>query len=109
MPRRSAASTSGVAAVTNAFLSLLRRSAKPRIVNVQFAHVEYQSEPTVQIRGQRRRGVPIVQGRHSNAFTVLYTLELTESGVKMDALSRPACVPPTSTRSARPAAPIPRK
>ena len=57
----------GVVAVTNAFLPALRKSPRPRIVNIlqrhRVARAEHQPEPAVRVRRRQRRGVPLVENR----------------------------------------------
>jgi NAD(P)-dependent dehydrogenase (short-subunit alcohol dehydrogenase family) len=80
----------GVAAVTNAFLPLLRRSAKPRIVNVSSgtSSLAWSTGPNPQFRSGSGAGAAYRSSKTAlNALTVFYALELAEAGVKVNALA----------------------
>ncbi|MFJ9561007.1 SDR family oxidoreductase [Streptomyces fuscichromogenes] len=80
----------GVAAVTNAFLPALRRSAHPRVVNVSSgtASLTWSTRPNPQFA----EGVPRSAAYRSakaalNALTVFYAQELAGDGIKVNALA----------------------
>jgi NAD(P)-dependent dehydrogenase (short-subunit alcohol dehydrogenase family) len=80
----------GVAAVTNAFLPLLRRSAKPRIVNLSSGtgSLAWSTGPNPQFRSGSGAGAAYRSSKTAlNALTVFYALELAEAGVKVNALA----------------------
>jgi NAD(P)-dependent dehydrogenase (short-subunit alcohol dehydrogenase family) len=77
----------GVAAVTNAFLPALRRSAHPRIVNISSGtgSLTWATGPEFPHRGgyAAYRSSKTAQ----NALTVLYAHALAEDGIKVNALA----------------------
>jgi NAD(P)-dependent dehydrogenase (short-subunit alcohol dehydrogenase family) len=80
----------GVAAVTNAFLPLLRRSAKPRIVNVSSgtSSLAWSTGPNPQFSSGSGAGAAYRSSKTAlNALTVFYALDLAEAGVKVNALA----------------------
>ncbi|WP_406431773.1 SDR family oxidoreductase [Streptomyces sp. NBC_00631] len=80
----------GVAAVTNAFLPALRRSAHPRIVNVSSgtASLTWSTCPNPQFaEGVPRSAAYRTSKAALNALTVLYAQELAGDGIKVNALA----------------------
>jgi NAD(P)-dependent dehydrogenase (short-subunit alcohol dehydrogenase family) len=80
----------GVVAVTNAFLPLLRRSARPRIVNVSSGtgSLGWSTGPNPQFRPGSGAGAAYRSSKTAlNALTVYYALELADAGVKVNALA----------------------
>lgn len=80
----------GVAVVTNAFLPVLRRSAKPRIVNVSSgtSSLAWSTGPNPQFSFGSGGGAAYRSSKTAlNALTVFYALELAEAGVKVNALA----------------------
>jgi NAD(P)-dependent dehydrogenase (short-subunit alcohol dehydrogenase family) len=79
-----------VAAVTNAFLPLLRRSARPRIVNVSSGtgSLAWSTGPNPQFRAGSGAGAAYRSSKTAlNALTVFYALELAGAGIKVNALA----------------------
>jgi NAD(P)-dependent dehydrogenase (short-subunit alcohol dehydrogenase family) len=80
----------GVVAVTNAFLPLLRRSAKPRIVNVSSGtgSLAWSAGPNPQFTFGSGDGAAYRSSKAAlNALTVFYALALAADGVKVNALA----------------------
>jgi NAD(P)-dependent dehydrogenase (short-subunit alcohol dehydrogenase family) len=80
----------GVVAVTNAFLPVLRRSAKPRIVNISSGtgSLAWSTGPNPQFKPGAGAGAAYRSSKAAlNALTVFYALELAEAGVKVNALA----------------------
>jgi NAD(P)-dependent dehydrogenase (short-subunit alcohol dehydrogenase family) len=80
----------GVAAVTNAFLPLLRRSDRPRIVNISSgtSSLAWSTGPNPQFKPGSGAGAAYRSSKAAlNALTVFYALELAEAGVKVNALA----------------------
>jgi NAD(P)-dependent dehydrogenase (short-subunit alcohol dehydrogenase family) len=82
----------GLAAVTNAFLPLLRESAHPRIVNVSSGtgSLGWSTGPNPQFDFERSGGGSAAYRSSKaavNALTVLYSLELADAGIKVNALA----------------------
>jgi len=80
----------GVAAVTNAFLPALRRSTRPRIVNVSSGtgSLAWSTGPNPQFKSGSGAGAAYRSSKAAlNALTVFYALELAEAGVKVNALA----------------------
>ena len=81
----------GVVAVTNAFLPALRRSHRPRIVNVSSGtgSLGWSSGPNPQFDHETRgRGAAYRSSKTAlNALTVFYAQALADAGVKVNALA----------------------
>jgi NAD(P)-dependent dehydrogenase (short-subunit alcohol dehydrogenase family) len=82
----------GLAAVTNAFLPRLRESAHPRIVNVSSGtgSLGWSAGPNPQFDYLRIRGGGAAYRSSKtavNALTALYSLELADGGIKVNALA----------------------
>lgn len=77
----------GVAAVTNAFLPLLRRSPSPRIVNVSsgMGSISMIADPDVELTKLNQAAYQSSKAA-LNALTVLYANELRDEGVKVNAV-----------------------
>ncbi|WP_231743617.1 SDR family oxidoreductase [Mycobacterium sp. GA-2829] len=77
----------GVAAVTNAFLPLLRRSRSARIVNVSSAmgSIALMADPSIEVT-KRNQAAYQASKAALNALTVLYANELRDAGVKVNAV-----------------------
>ncbi|MCU1684105.1 MAG: dehydrogenase [Amycolatopsis sp.] len=82
----------GVAAVTNAFLPLLRKSASPRIVNVSSAlgSITAAANQDEASAGSRFLGYNSSKSA-LNAMTVIYANELRDAGVKVNAINPGYC------------------
>lgn len=99
----------GVAAVINAFLPLLRRSARPRIVNIfsGTGSLTWSTGPNPQFTFGSGGGAAYRSSKTAlNALTVFYALDLAGAGIKVNALA-PGLRATALTRSLRPAAAIP--
>ncbi|WP_432110035.1 SDR family oxidoreductase [Streptomyces sp. AA1529] len=80
----------GVAAVTNAFLPALRRSPRPRIVNVSSgtASLTWSTSPNPQFAPGTGGAAAYRSSKAAlNALTVLYAQTLAEDGFKINALA----------------------
>lgn len=81
----------GVVAVTNALLPALRRSARPRIVNVSSGtgSLAWSTGPNPQFPFQARAGLAAYRSSKTalNALTVFYSQELAGDGFKVNALA----------------------
>jgi len=80
----------GVVTVTNAFLPALRRSARPRIVNVSSgtASLTWSSNPNPQFTPGSGGGAAYRSSKAAlNALTVLYAHTLAGEGFKVNALA----------------------
>ncbi|TFV57813.1 SDR family oxidoreductase [Mycobacterium sp. PS03-16] len=77
----------GVAAVTNTFLPLLRRSSSPRIVNVSSAmgSIALIADPDVEVTKLNQAAYQTSKAA-LNALTVLYANELRADNVKVNAV-----------------------
>lgn len=79
-----------VVAVTNAFLPLLRCSARPRIVNVSSGtgSLAWSTGPNPQFQPGSGAGAAYRSSKAAlNALTVFYALDLADAGVKVNALA----------------------
>ncbi|RPE46247.1 NADP-dependent 3-hydroxy acid dehydrogenase YdfG [Streptomyces sp. Ag109_O5-1] len=80
----------GVVAVTNAFLPALRRSARPRVVNVSSgtASLTWSTHPNPQFAHGSPRSAAYRSSKAAlNALTVFYAQELAGDGIKVNALA----------------------
>ncbi|MFD8717388.1 SDR family oxidoreductase [Streptomyces sp. NPDC059629] len=80
----------GVVAVTNAFLPALRRSARPRVVNVSSgtASLTWSTHPNPQFAHGSPRSAAYRSSKAAlNALTVCYAQELAGDGIKVNALA----------------------
>ncbi|MFF7981866.1 SDR family oxidoreductase [Streptomyces sp. NPDC007901] len=80
----------GVVAVTNAFLPALRRSARPRVVNVSSgtASLDWSTHPNPQFAHGSPRSAAYRSSKAAlNALTVFYAQELAADGIKVNALA----------------------
>lgn len=80
----------GVASVTNAFLPLLLRSVRPRIVNISSgtSSLAWSTGPNPQFRSGSGTGAAYRSSKTAlNALTVFYALDLADAGVKVNALA----------------------
>jgi NAD(P)-dependent dehydrogenase (short-subunit alcohol dehydrogenase family) len=81
----------GVVAVTNALLPALRRSARPRIVNVSSGtgSLTWSTGPNPQFPFDARAGLAAYRSSKTalNALTVFYSQELAGAGFKVNALA----------------------
>ncbi|MFH8342906.1 SDR family oxidoreductase [Streptomyces sp. AM6-12] len=79
----------GVVAVTNAFLPVLRRSPRPRVVNVSSgtASLAWSTSPNPQFSPGSGAAAYRSSKAALNALTVLYAQALAEEGFKVNALA----------------------
>ncbi|MFE2070843.1 SDR family oxidoreductase [Streptomyces sp. NPDC059467] len=80
----------GVVAVTNAFLPALRRTARPRVVNVSSgtASLTWSTHPNPQFAHGSPRSAAYRSSKAAlNALTVFYAQELAGDGIKVNALA----------------------